>query len=53
MSKEEKINKIIEMQKELFLLNKDELSDKEIDDLYVKVKFALETMKELIGKKEG
>lgn len=50
MSKEEKINKIFEMSKELMELQIEEISDKEIDKLYMQTKFALETLKELKGE---
>lgn len=50
MSKEEKINKILEMTKELIgYLN---AKDEDIDNLYVQTKLILETYRELNGVKE-
>lgn len=51
MTKEEKINKILEMIKELYLLNCEELEDKDLEKLYFETKFTLETEKELRGIK--
>lgn len=53
MTKEEKLNKILEMSKELIELKLDDISDREIDQLYVQTKFALETLKELRGENES
>ena len=54
MTKEEKVNKIIEMSKELMMLQLDDISDRELDQLYSQTKFALQTAKELKGEsKEG
>lgn len=49
MNKEEMISKILEMIKEMYELNKDEISLEEIKKEYVKIKFVLETTKELKG----
>ena len=49
MSKEEKIDKILEMSKELMILMLDEISEEEINALYVKTKIMLEARKELEG----
>lgn len=53
MSREEKMNKILEMSKEIIELMGDSVTDKEIDQLYVQTKFMLETYKEIYEKKEG
>ena len=47
MSREEKLNKILEMSVEIIKLQNDKISDDEIDDVYIKTKFMLETLKEL------
>lgn len=49
MSKEEKINKILEMTKELMILMIDELNEQSINELYVNTKIMLEARKELVG----
>lgn len=49
MSKEEKLNKIIEMSKEMLLLTLDSIEDSELDKLYVQTKLSLEAFKELKG----
>ena len=53
MSREEKLNKIIEMTKEMIEIIGDDIKDKEIDQLYFQTKFALETYKEMYGIEEG
>lgn len=50
MSREEKLNKILEMSIEIVKLQNEKISEDEIDDVYIKTKFMLETLKEL--KKE-
>ena len=47
MTKIEKLNKIVEMSKEMILLQGDNFSDDEVDKLYIQTKLALETYKEL------
>lgn len=47
MSREEKLSKILEMSIEIIKLQNDKISDDEIDDVYIKTKFMLETLKEL------
>ena len=47
MSKEEKINKILEMTKELLHLMINELKEEELDKMYVYTKLMLEARKEL------
>lgn len=47
MSKEEKLEKILEMTKEIFDLYKDNISESEIDTLYIQTKVMLESLKEL------
>ena len=49
MNKEEKIDKILIMIKELYTLNCEDLDEKDLDKLYYEIKFALETEKELRG----
>lgn len=49
MSKEEKIDKILEMTKELLILMINELTDESLDELYIKTKIMLEARKELKG----
>lgn len=51
MTKEEKIDKIMEMNKEMFLINQDSIKDEELDKLYMQTKLALESLKELKGIK--
>ena len=53
MSREEKLNKILEMTKEIFniYLEEDYIEEKDIDKLYIKTKLMLETLKELGDKK--
>lgn len=53
MNREEKINKILEMTKEMFILAKYEYDEEELDKLYLQTKIALETFKELYGNEEG
>lgn len=50
MTKEEKIEKIMEMQKEMFLLNLETIKDEDLDKLYTQTKLALESLKELKEK---
>lgn len=47
MTRDEKIEKIIDMTREIFELTVKEVSDKELDKLYVQTKIALEALKEL------
>lgn len=47
MTKIEKLNKIVEMSKEMILLQGDKFSDDEVDKLYIQTKLALEAYKEL------
>lgn len=49
MSKEEKIDKILEMSKELMILKLDSISNEDLDKLYIETKLVLETFKELEG----
>lgn len=49
MTREEKIDKILEMTKEIIKIIDDELTEKDIDKLYVKTKYMLEIYKELKG----
>ena len=53
MSREEKLNKILEMTKEIFniYLEEDYIEEKDIDKLYIKTKLMLETLKESGDKK--
>lgn len=51
MTKEEKIDKVMEMQKEMFLLQLDKIKDEELDKLYMQTKLALESLKELKNRK--
>ena len=53
MSREEKLNKILEMTKEIFniYLEEDYIEEKDIDKLYINTKLMLESLKEL-GDKE-
>lgn len=50
MSREEKIEKLLEMTKEIIILQKDNLTDEELDKLYIQTRIMLETYKELEGK---
>jgi len=50
MSKEEKINKILEMSKEIILLTK--VTDEEIEKLYKETKVMLEIYKKAMEVKE-
>lgn len=54
MSREEKLNKILEMTKEIFniYLEEDYVEEKDIDKLYISTKIMLESLKEL-GDKEN
>lgn len=47
MTREEKLEKILEMSKEIIKLEGDKITDNEIDEIYIKTKFMLETLKEL------
>lgn len=47
MSKEEKLDKIIEMTREIIRIKFDKISDDEIDEIYIQTKIMLETLKEL------
>ena len=47
MTKEEKIDKILEMTKEICSLN--DINEKELDDLYIQTKLILQALKELNG----
>lgn len=49
MTKEEKLDKILEMSKEIMLLKTDQITDKDIDELYIQTKIMLEAIKELEG----
>jgi len=51
MTKEEKIDKIINIDKEIFLLQQDQIKDEDLDKLYMQTKLALESLKELKGIK--
>ena len=51
MTREEKIDKIFEMNKEMFLLNPEAFTDEDLDKLYMQTKMALESLKELKGIK--
>lgn len=51
MTKEEKIDKIFAMNKEMFLLQQDQIKDEDLDKLYMQTKLALESLKELKGIK--
>lgn len=50
MTKQEKLDKILEMTKEIIQLKMDILTDEEIDKIYIQTKFMLETLKELKGE---
>lgn len=50
MTIEEKIDKILEMTKELINLL-DDIDEKEVDKLYIQTKLTLQAMKELKGEK--
>lgn len=52
MTKIEKLNKIVEMSKEMILLQGDNFSDAEVDKLYIQTKLALEAYKELCEDKK-
>lgn len=54
MSREEKLNKILEMTKEIFdiFLKEEYIGEKDIDKLFISTKFTLESLKELGGKDE-
>lgn len=49
MSKEEKIDKILEMTKEIMILMINELKEESLNELYVNTKIMLEARKELEG----
>lgn len=51
MTKDEKLEKIEEMTKEIIKISYDKISEDEINEIYIKTKFMLETMKELKGEK--
>ena len=53
MNKEEKIDKILEMTKELMILMINELKDESLDELYFNTKIMLEARKELKGSEEN
>lgn len=50
MSKKEKINRILEMCKEMYELQTENINENELDKLYFQTKIALETLKELKGE---
>lgn len=50
MNKEEKINKILEMTKELMNLMINEMTEESLDKLYINTKIMLEARKELKGR---
>ena len=50
MSREEKIEKLLEMTKEIIILQKDSITDEELDKLFIQTRILLETYKELEGK---
>ena len=52
MSREEKLNKILEMTKEIFdiYLKEEYIEEKDIDKLYINTKIMLESLKELGDK---
>lgn len=52
MNREEKLNKILEMTKEIFdyYLKEEYIKEKDIDKLYISIKFMLESLKELGGE---
>ena len=52
MTKREKLDRIIQMMKEIYEINFENIDEKEVNDLYFKTKFSLETMKELKGDKD-
>lgn len=54
MNREEKLNKILEMTKEIFdiYLKEEYIEEKDIDKLYISTKLMLESLKEL-GVKEN
>lgn len=49
MTREEKIDKILEMTKELIILMGDEITEESLDKLYIETKIMLEARKELKG----
>ena len=49
MSREEKLNKIVEMTKEIIILMVDKVIDREIDEVYINTKLMLEVYRELKG----
>ena len=53
MNKEEKIDKILEMTKELMILMINELKDESLDELYDNTKIMFEARKELKGSEEN
>ena len=54
MNREEKLNKILEMIKEIFefYLKNEDIKEKDIDEAYFRIKFVLESLKELGGKND-
>lgn len=50
MNREEKLNKILEMSKEIIKIKNEQISDEEIDEVYIQTKFMLETLQELKGE---
>lgn len=55
MNREEKLNKVLEMTKEIFdiYLKEEYIEEKEIDKLYIRTKLMLESLKELGDKENG
>lgn len=47
MTREEKIEKIFEMTKEIIILQKGSITDEELDKLFIQTRIILETYKEL------
>ena len=52
MKRDKKLEKIIEMSKEILKIQFDKISDREIDEFYIQTKFMLKKLKELKDDKE-
>ena len=50
MEKGEKLEKILSMIREMYLLNYADVSEKELDQIYIETKITLESLKELKGE---
>ena len=50
MEKGEKLEKILSMIREMYLLNYVDVSEKELDKIYIETKITLESLKELKGE---